>query len=123
MGGFPDRERQGEHFLSQVGEDEDAAPFICGVGIRADQASPLKGLQGRGERGSIHGEQIGYWTHRRRLGAIQRHEERELPIGQAEGSQDFVESTPQRARRPLHVKAEAGIPDEDGGFIREGIGA
>jgi hypothetical protein len=86
------------------------------------EAATLERLEGGGQRGSIHGEQGGYWGHGRGLGAIEGHEERELSIGEAEGAQGFIESPGQGAGGALNMETETGVANEESGFIRKQLG-
>ena len=119
MRGLPDRAGVREQAPAFFGEDENAAATVGRVGRNADQSSALERLQRCGKSSAIHGEKGRYRAHGRRGRPVQRHEQGELSVGEAEGAQDFIKAPSQCARRPLHVKAEAGVPDKDGGFVRK----
>jgi len=123
VGRFPDRQGVGEDLPSFFGEDEDAAAAVGGVRGDFDQAPALQRFERGGEGGTVHGEQVGDGAHGGWRGAVERHEQGELAVGQAEGAQDFVEASSQGTCRTLDVEAKAGIPDEDGGFVRKGLRA
>ena len=76
-----------------------------------DQAAPLQRLQRGGEGGSIHGEQGSDRPHCRRLGAIERHQQGELSVGEFEGAKFFVEAPAKGARRTLHMEAKTSVLD------------
>jgi hypothetical protein len=101
------------------GELENAAAMVRGAGRYLDQAAAFERLQGGGERGPIHAEQGCHGADGRGLGAIERHQEGELAVGQAEGTKHLIESPGQGSGGALDVKAKAAIPDQKGGFIRE----
>jgi hypothetical protein len=84
-----------------------------------NQAAPLEGLQSGRQRGAVHGKQRRNRAHRWGLGAIERHEEGKLSVGQAEGAQHFIESPRQGARRPLYVQAETTVPNQERCFVRD----
>jgi hypothetical protein len=107
--GLPDGKRTGEEVAAFGGEDEDAAAAVGRIGRYLDQAAALKWLEGGGKRGAIHGEQRGDRAHGRRVGAIERHEERELAVGEIEGAECLIETTGEGAGGALDVKAEAAI--------------
>lgn len=109
MCGLPDGKRAGEEIAAPGGEDEDAAATVGWVGGDFDQAAALKWLEGGGKRGAIHGEQRGDGAHGWRVGAIERHEERELAVGEIEGAECFIETTGEGAGGALDVQAEAAI--------------
>lgn len=119
MGGLPDGEGVGEHLTAFFGEDQDSTAAIGRVGGNADQAAAFEGLQGCCQRSAIHGQKVCHRTHGRGVGPVQRHEQGKLPVGQAEGAEDFVEAPSQGACGTLHVKAQTGVPDEGGGFVGE----
>lgn len=92
-----------------------AVPPVC---CDFDQTAALQRFESGRQGGSIHGEQRSHRGHRRRLRAVQRHQERELSVGQAYGVQRVIEAPCQRARRSLNVKAEARVADQKGGLKR-----
>jgi hypothetical protein len=121
MGLVPDGNGAGEERLAFGGEDEDAAAAVGWVGRNFDQAAAFEGFEGSGQSGAIHGEQGGDWPHGRRGGAIERHQERELAVGEFEGAEGFIEPAGKGAGGALDVKTEAAIAYEEGGFVRERI--
>ena len=59
--------------------------------------------------------------HGRWLRTIERHQKRELPVGQVQRAQGIIEEAGKMARRPLCVQAQAAIPHYQGGLEREGV--
>jgi hypothetical protein len=53
------------------------------------------------------------------LGAVQRHQERELAAGQTDRSHQLVEAARHRPRGPLQMQAQAGIAHPDRGLERQ----
>ena len=119
VGALPHGNGTSEQTFALGGEDQNTVSAIGGVLGNLDQPSSFQGLQSRGEGGPIHGEQRGHGAHRRRFRPIQRHKQGKLSIGQPKGTQDFIESPRQGASRALHMEAEAVVPNQKGGFIRQ----
>jgi hypothetical protein len=84
-----------------------------------DQSATFKRLQRGRQGGAIHGEQRRYCTHRRRLGTIESHQERELTISEVEWPQSFIEAPGQSAGGTLYVEAQTGISNAEGDMIRK----
>ncbi len=101
---FPDRHCRGQQSLSLRCQEEAPAAAIETIWRDFDQAATLQRLECRGQRGAIHGKEIGHCRDRRRLRPVQRHHERELAVRQLERPQGLIEAAGQGARRPLHVK-------------------
>ena len=59
--------------------------------------------------------------HAWRLRTIQRHEQRELTVSQADRAQCLIEMAASDACRPLHMKAEATVANPQRGFERNDI--
>lgn len=116
VGTLPDRKGTSKQFAPFCGEDQDAAAAVRGVGVNPYQSAALERLQGRSQGGSIHREQGSDRPHGRRLRAIERHEQRKLPVGQLEGSKAFVETPCQSARCPLHMKTKTAVFDHESCF-------
>src|SRR6185437_5657631 len=102
----PDREGRFERGAALAGDDETAAALVLSIDRDLDEAAPLERLEVRGQRGAVHGERRRDLAHDRRLGLIERDEQRELPMGQANRAQHIVEIARERARRALDANAE-----------------
>ena len=76
-----------------------------------DQATTFERFQGGGQGCPIHRQQRCHRPDCGRLRAVQRHQQRELPIRQTERAQCVVEPPRERSRGALHMKAEARIAD------------
>ena len=88
-----------------------------------DKAPSLERLQCRGQGGTVHRKQGCDGAHGRWLGAIQGHQERELAVGQAEGTENLVEASAQNAGCALDMKAKTAVPNHDCCFVREAFSA
>jgi hypothetical protein len=84
-----------------------------------NEAAPLERLERSGERGAIHRQQRSDGGHTRRLWSIQRHEQRKLAVGEAEGAQSIVETARECACRALNVETEATVANPQGRLKRE----
>lgn len=69
----------------------------------------------------VHGEQRGQAAEPGWLGSIERHQERELPVGQAERAEGGIEAARGEARGTLQRKAKAAIPHFEGDGIGEEV--
>ena len=119
---LPGGEGLREQCASVVREDQDTAAPVGRVGRNLDQTAALQRFEGGGQRCPVHGEEGGDRPHRGRIGPVERHQERELPVGESEWAQGFVEATSQGAGGPLDVKTEAAIPDHNGCLVRKHVG-
>jgi len=106
-----------EESLAGRGEGEQASAAVGGIGSDPDQSTALEGLEGGGEGGSIHREELGYGGHSGGDRPVERHHQGELSVGQSEGTERVVEAPCQRSRGSLHMQAEAAVPDLDGGLV------
>jgi hypothetical protein len=71
----------------------------------SDEPLPIERLEVGGERGPIHAQQPCDRADRRRLGLIERHQQRELPAGQPDRAQRLVEAPRQCPRCTLRGEA------------------
>ncbi len=122
VGALPDGNGARKDGCSTCSEGEQARAAVRGVGRDADEAAALEGLESGGQGGAVHGEQRGDGGHAGRFGAIERHHERELPVGEAGGAESFVEAAGEGAGGALDVEAEAGVANEEGSLVRDGGG-
>lgn len=99
------------------GEGEQTSAAVRGIGSDPDQFTAFEGFEGGGEGGAIHREECGYGGHSGGDRTVERHHQGELSIGQSEGAESVVEPACQRSRGPLHMQAEAAVPDPDGGQV------
>src|ERR1700754_204741 len=81
---LPQREGLAEQCASGRGEGETAAAAVLLVDRDLQEAAPLEWLEIRRERGAVHGKQGGHVSDARRLGTVQRHQQRELATGEIE---------------------------------------
>lgn len=106
---LPDRESAREKCTSFVGEKEDAAAAIARILLNFDEATAFQRLQRCSQSGSIHGKQGSDGPHWWRFRSIERHEERELTVGEFERSQFLIKAPSQGACRTLHVETETPV--------------
>lgn len=116
---LPHRDGRGEQGAAFGCEVQAAAATIFGIGGDGDEAAALEGLEGSGERGAVHGQQCSDGGHAGGLRAIERHQERELAVGEAQGAERFVETARQGTRRALDIETEAAVADPECGFKRK----
>jgi len=113
---LPYGQGSGEKASSFFGENQDPAATIGGVGLDLNQPAAFQRLQRSGQRRPIHRKQGSDRPHRRRLRAIQGHEQGELPVGEFERAKFFIESPRQGTRCTLHVETETSILDQQSCF-------
>lgn len=109
VGPLPNRDGLDKQSPAARGQHQAAASFVGMVDGHLRQAATLKRLELGGEGRAIHGKQSGNLSHARRLGTIERHQERELAIGQPQRPQRVVKAPCHHPRRPLDMETEAGI--------------
>jgi len=118
VGSLPDRRSVGEQSPALWRQTQPSTTPVSRIWAHLDQAAPLQRLECGGQGGAIHGQQRGHRPHARRLRTIQRHEQRELAVGQTERPQCLVEMPCHRPSRPLHVQTEATIANQQRSFKR-----
>lgn len=121
VGILPDRRSVGKQGPALSRKTQPATTPVSRICADLDQATPLQRLERGSQGGAIHGQQRCHWPHARRLRTIQRHEQRELTIGQPDRAQCLVEVPGQRPCRSLHVQAEATIANPQRGCKRNDI--
>jgi hypothetical protein len=92
-GAFPDGHGAGEEGFALAGEMKEAAAAVGGVDGEHEEAAAGEGLEGSGESGAIHTEEIGHCGHTGWVGAIEGHEQGKLTVGEVDGTKCFVEAT------------------------------
>jgi hypothetical protein len=90
-------------------ENEPAASPVVRIDDHFHQAASLERLEIGGERRAVEREQVRHRTHGRRLGAVERGQQRKLPLRQPDRAQCVIETSRQRPRRPLHMQAQATV--------------
>ena len=113
VGVLPCGKGAGEQAASFICKGKDAAAAIVGVLLDFHKASPLQRLERRCESGAVHCEKRSHGAHGGRLGAIQRHEKRKLPVGYAERPECLVETPGQNSGCALRVEAETMVSHHD----------
>lgn len=119
MGGRPDRNRRGKNGLSFCCQLQKALAPVGGIDENFHPASPLQGLEGRCQRGLVHGQKFRHRLHGRWAWPIERHHERELPVCKPCWAKRFVKKAGQRSRGALNMQAKAGITNEKRCFKRD----
>ena len=84
-------------------------PFVRIVDRYRDETSALERLQVGGQRRAVHREHSRNVADARRFGAVERHQQRKLAIGEPERPQRRIKTARQRPRRLLKVETQAGI--------------
>ena len=118
VGILPDRRSVGEQGPALSRQTQPSTTPVGRIWADLDQAAPLQRLERGGQGGAIHGQQRCHRPHARRLRTIQRHEQRELTVGQADRPQGRVEIPGQCPCRPLNVQTEATIANPQRGCKR-----
>jgi hypothetical protein len=109
MGPRPQRKRFGKQRAAGRGDYQMTAAFILLVDRNLHQSAAFKWFEGRGERRAVHGKQRRNTTDVWRFRPVQRHQQGELPMREFERAEHLIEAPCQRARRSLHMQAQAGI--------------
>lgn len=117
--GFPHRKGTSKQLSPFVCENENAASPVRRILRNFDQPAAFQRLQRGSEGGPVHRQQSRNRPHRWRLGSIQRHQERVLPVCKSKGTQLFVEPARQCARCALRMKTQATIPYQERLIVRE----
>jgi hypothetical protein len=118
VGILPDWRSVGEQGPALSRQTHPSTTPVCRIWGYLDQAAALQRLDCGGQGGAIHGQQRCHRPHAGRLRTIQRHEQRELTIGQPDRPQCRVEIPGQCPCRPLHVQTEATIANPQRGCKR-----
>ena len=106
---LPRGKSAGEESASFLGEDENPAAAIVRVAGDLNQTAALERLECSSQSGAVHREQGSNRAHRRWFGTIERHEQRELSVGEVEGTEVFVEAARESTSCTLYVKAETSV--------------
>jgi len=103
----------GNGFLEQgppfARERESAIALIGFIHGDLDQPAALKRFQIGGQGCAVHRKQLRHAADRRRLGPIERHQKRELAVGQCKRAERIVEAAGEGARGALHMQAQACV--------------
>lgn len=91
-GALPEGNGAGEEIPALGGEVEEAAAAVRRIGGDFEQTAARKGLEGGGKGGAIHAEESGNGRHAGWMGAMEGHEQRELTVGELEGTKCVVEA-------------------------------
>ena len=105
----PDRRCGGKERASGRGDDQPPAAFVGVIHLHLDKTAARERLEIGGERGAVERQQRGDGADGRRLGTVERCQERELPLGQTDRPQRLVEASCQRPRRSLHMQAKTVV--------------
>jgi hypothetical protein len=116
---LPDGKRTGQESASLFSENEDAATAVVGIALDSKEASALEWFQCGSQSCAIHGEQGCDGSHRGRLRAVEGHEERELTVGEFEGTKFFIETPGKSTSCALHMQAKTAVFDHQCCFERQ----
>jgi hypothetical protein len=102
-------------------QGETAAAPVLPVDGYLEEAAPFERFEVGGECRAVHREQRRNTAEARRLRAIERHQQRELAIGEIERPEHIVEMPRQRTSRTMDVQAQAAVAHHMGRGKRERI--
>jgi AcrR family transcriptional regulator len=122
MGRAPDRQRGREQVHTRLADRDLARPPVARIGADRHQPPPVQRLQRGGHRGPVHRQELREPRDARRLPHVQRHQQRELPLGELEGAEGRVEAARQRPCRPLRPQAQAMPGDMGDLVVRQACG-
>ena len=105
----PDGNGGGQHRQSFRRQLQPLAALIPRVRLDGEQPALFQGLQRRRQCRAVHGQKVRHRPHGRRFGAVERHQQRKLPIRQPHRLQRHVETPCQGAGGALGVQAQARI--------------
>lgn len=116
---FPDRIGLGQQCVSGCRQSETPAPAVLLVDRHFQKTTPFERFEvGRKSR-AIHRKKGRDTAKRRRLWPVERHQQRELTIGEIKRPQRIIEATRQRARRAVHMQAQAMVAHQVSGGERQ----
>ena len=118
---FPDRVGPGQQRPPGLRQSKTPAAAVLLVDRDFQEAPPFERLEIRRKRGAIQDKQGSDTAECRRLRPIERHQQRELTVGEIERPQDFIEAACQRACRTMNVQTQAGITHQVGRGERQFI--
>ena len=110
----PQRKRPGEQGATGGGNREATTTFIFRIDRNLDQLAAFKGLEGRSQRGAVHGKQCRDAADCRGFRPVQRHQQRKLAMRETNRTEHIVETSRQSARRTLDVKTQTIITHQMG---------
>ena len=99
-------------------QSQAAAAFVGIVDRHGDETAALERLQIGGQCCAVHRQEGRNFSDARRLGAVERHHQRELAIGEPERPKCRVKAPRHRPRRALKVQTKTGVANPERGFER-----
>ena len=116
---LPDRICLGQQRAAGWHQGETPAAAVLLIDRNLQKPAPFERLEiGRKSR-AVHGEQGRNAAERRRFGPVERHQQRELTVGQVERTQHVVEPPRQRAGSAVHMQAQAVVAYQVSGSERK----
>jgi hypothetical protein len=108
----PDWYSGGEGRAAVRRERQPTAATVTSVRTDGDEPAASQRLERGRESRAIHGKERGDCPHVRRLGPIERHEQRELAARQTHAAKGLVKAPCEDTGGALDVKAEARVSNE-----------
>ena len=119
MGVFPDWIRLCQQRSAGRRQSKTPAPAVLLIDRNLQQPAPFKRLEIGRKRRPVHREKGRDVAQRRRLGTIERHQQRKLTVGEVERPQHIVKAARQCACRAMDVQAQAVVAHQVSGGERE----
>jgi len=93
-------------------ERQPTAPAVTSVWTDGDEPAASQRLERGRESRAIHGKQRGDCRHVRRLGPVERHQQRELAARQTHAAKSLVKAPCEDTGGTLDMKAETRVSNE-----------
>jgi hypothetical protein len=120
---FPYRNGTRQRPSSLWRQDHQTAAAVLRVPGDADQAAALERLDSGSQGGPVHGQKRSHSRHPGWFRTVQREQQGELPVGEADRTEGMIEAPSQGPGGSLHVKTETGIADKVSGLKSGAAGA
>ena len=109
MCGLPQRIGSRQQLASGRRQGETAAAPVLPVDGYLEEATPFKGFEVGGECRAVHRKQRRNTAEAGRLRAIERHQQRELAVGEIKRPEHIVETPRQRTGCAVNVQTQAAV--------------
>ena len=111
MDALPNRQRTREQDFARPRQCQPTTSPVGGIDSDTDQSAPEQRLEQCRQCRAIHAKQRCRRAEARRLGAVERHQQRELAIRQAQWAESVIKAPRQSTCRTLGVKTQAVLLD------------
>ena len=111
MDALPNRQCTREQHFARPRQCQPTTSSVGGIDSDADQSAPQQRLEQRRQCRAIHAKQRCSRAEAWRLGAVERHQQRELAIRQAQWAESVIKAPRQSTCRTLAVKTQAMLLD------------